>query len=386
VLRSGRQHSRTRKFPLNKKVVVAMALLLVCMEGCRKSKQMPEEEIHRITREFVYSANSILPRDAEVKGEVGAFDKVANSSDRIEIHLSARRTAKAYPPVVTELFQKFNGIATARKLTRDPDEERSGGNLIIVTYRYRGMLTHTIHVHLAGVSEARVPEESKFPGTQKMAELAIILDDLGNDRGAAETIFAMPYHLTVSVLPNQTHSAEIAAQAHRRGFEVMLHLPMQSVSGQHQEAQELRGGMSKSEVSLMVGNFLDEVPGAQGVNNHQGSQSTADPKLMAELMPVLEAHKLFYVDSRTSAETVAYDTAQHFGVRTAYRNVPFLDDVEQVPAIKKQIELALDGAQKKKEAIAIGHAYPATLQALKEVLPEAENHGVKLVFASELVR
>jgi hypothetical protein len=107
---------------------------------------------------------------------------------------------------------------------------------------------------------------------------------------------------------------------------------------------------------------------------------------MAELMPVLVAHKLFYIDSRTSAETVAYDTAQHFGVRTAFRNVPFLDDVQQIPAVRKQIQLAFEDAQRKKDAVAIGHAYAVTLEALKELLPQAQRHGVKLVFASELVR
>ena len=249
------------------------------------------------------------------------------------------------------------------------------------------MLTHTIHVHFAGVDGARSSqEESSVPEAQQPARLAIILDDLGNDRAAAEKIFALPYHLTVSVLPNHTHSAEIASQARQHGYEVMLHLPMQSMSGQRAEARELREGMSKAQVAALVTKFLDEVPEARGVNNHQGSQSTADRKLMGELMPLLAADKLFYIDSRTSAETVAYDTAQHFGVRAAFRNVPFLDDVQQVPAVRKQIELAFEGAQKKRAAIAIGHAYATTLEALKELLPQAQSHGVQLVFASELAR
>jgi uncharacterized protein len=386
VLQSGYTHCRFSKLPKINATIFLM-LLLVCVTGCERSKQLPEEEIHRITREFVYEANRVLPRDAEVKGEVGAFDKVANSSDRIEIHLSTRRPGEKYPPVVTDLLQKLNGIATARGLTKGPDQTGAGGTVIIVTYRYHGLLTHTIHVHFAGVDGSRSSqEESSSTETKQPARLAIILDDIGGDRTAAEKIFALPYHLTVSILPNQIHSAEIAAEARRRGYQVMLHLPMQSVSGEHPEAQELHGGMSQGQVTELVTKFLDGVPGARGVNNHQGSQSTADPKLMGELMPVLVAHKLFYIDSRTSAETVAYETAQRFGVRTAFRNVPFLDDVEQVPAVRRQIELAFEGAQKKKDAIAIGHAYAVTLEALKELLPKAKSHGVKLVFASELVR
>jgi len=106
---------------------------------------------------------------------------------------------------------------------------------------------------------------------------------------------------------------------------------------------------------------------------------------MDELMPVLRDRRLFYIDSRTTTATVAYDTAQSFGVRSAFRNVPFLDDVAEVPAVHKQLELALRDARLKGEAIAIGHPHPATLRALREVLPQAQGQGVQLVFASELV-
>jgi polysaccharide deacetylase 2 family uncharacterized protein YibQ len=177
---------------------------------------------------------------------------------------------------------------------------------------------------------------------------------------------------------------EIATEAHRRGFQVILHLPMQSVANETPEAQELHPGMPASEVAALVDLFLKNVPDAAGVNNHQGSQATADAALMDELMPVLRDRRLFYVDSRTTATTVAYDTAQDFGVRSAFRNVPFLDDVAEVAAVRKQLELALRGAREKGEAVAIGHPHPATLQALREVLPQARAQGVRLVPASEL--
>ncbi|HEX8765873.1 MAG TPA: divergent polysaccharide deacetylase family protein, partial [Candidatus Acidoferrum sp.] len=124
---------------------------------------------------------------------------------------------------------------------------------------------------------------------------------------------------------------------------------------------------------------------AVGVNNHQGSGATSDTALMRELMPVLRDRHLFYIDSRTTAATVAYETAQSSRVPSAFRNVPFLDDVTEVAAVRKQLELAFDGAREKGEAVAIGHPHPATLEALREVLPNAQAQGVRLAFASELV-
>ena len=106
---------------------------------------------------------------------------------------------------------------------------------------------------------------------------------------------------------------------------------------------------------------------------------------MHELMPILREHQLFYVDSRTTTATVAFDAAQRDGVRSGFRNVPFLDDVVEKAAVRKQLELALHGAKQKGEAIAIGHPHAATLQALTEILPQANAQGVRLVFASEVV-
>jgi hypothetical protein len=164
----------------------------------------------------------------------------------------------------------------------------------------------------------------------------------------------------------------------------MLHLPMQSLGNEIPEAQQLHAGMSASEISELVRGMLQDVPYVAGVNNHQGSLATTDGPLMADLMAVLRERNLFFVDSRTTAATVAYDAAQDARVPCAYRNVPFLDDVEEVPAIRKQLQLALRDAQEKGEAIAIGHPHPETLRALSEFLPQVEAQGVHLVHASDL--
>lgn len=215
--------------------------------------------------------------------------------------------------------------------------------------------------------------------------LAIVLDDLGSDPAAADEIFALAYPLTISVLPHHPHSTEIAEQAHSRGYQVMLHLPMQSVANETPEVEEIRTGMSSAEISGELRGMLQSVPHVVGVNNHQGSLATSDQNLMRALMPLLRAHQLFFVDSRTTAATVAFDAAEHAGVRSGFRNVPFLDDVQDTTKIRKQLELAIRGAKEKDEAIAIGHAHAATLRALRELLPQVEAQGVHLVYVSDLV-
>ena len=223
------------------------------------------------------------------------------------------------------------------------------------------------------------------PASAAAPRLAIILDDFGTDRSAADSVFALPYPLTLSFLPFHPDSREIAEEAHRRGYQVMLHLPMQSLGNEMPESQQLYSGMTSSQISEVVGAMLQNVPYTVGVNNHQGSLATTDGPLMADLMVILRERNLFFIDSRTTAATVAYDAAQDARVRCAFRNVPFLDDVEEVSAIRKQLQLALRDAQEKGQAIAIGHPHPETIRALSEFLPHAEAQGVHLVHASELL-
>jgi uncharacterized protein len=356
--------------------------LVTIFSGCRKAEhRLAAADIHAITREFALAAGSASPPGSAVRTDLRASGAEPGSVDHLDVTIFAGSTANADPDVRPRLLRALGSIATRHRLTQSsPSESREG---LLITYSHAGFATHTIHIHSSTSSAAREPTAS--PETQG-PRLAIILDDLGNDRAAADAIFALPYPLTISVLPDQPHSADIAQEAHRRGYEVMLHLPMESIGGGHPETRELRPGMPAKEVSTLVNQFLQAVPGAAGVNNHQGSQSTADAPLMEELMPVLREHQLFYVDSRTTVATVAYDAAHRSGVRAAFRNVPFLDDVEEVAAVREQLRIALRGARDKGEAVAIGHPHSETLAALREVLPQAKSEGVRLVFASDLVR
>ena len=357
--------------------------LAALSSGCKKKEEnrLTPAQVHQITRDLAAAASSAVPPGTPIKLRQGASGQQRGSTDYLRIVLKNDSSSDTNRAAVAKLLQSLNGVATRNRLTEDPPVQT--GDLLHFKLRRAGVPAIEIEIvtRATPVSGAGAMNS----GGKENARLAIIIDDLGSDRAAADAVFALGYPLTISVLPNHEHSVDIANEAHRRGFQVMLHLPMQSVANETPEARELRPGMPASEVAAMVDQFLQNVPDAAGINNHQGSQATADAALMDELMPVLRDRHLFYVDSRTTAATVAYDTAQDFGVRSAFRNVPFLDDVAEVAAVRKQLELALRGAREKDDAVAIGHPHPATLQALREVLPHAQERGVRLVLASELV-
>jgi polysaccharide deacetylase 2 family uncharacterized protein YibQ len=239
-----------------------------------------------------------------------------------------------------------------------------------------GRRTQSVHLVTPLASAARA--------ASRQPRLAIVIDDLGYDRSQGDALFRLPYPLTLSVLPHLPFSGEIAEVAHRRGYEVLLHLPMASTSGEKDEPVELHPGMDSGAVDRTFTAMLETVPYATGVNNHEGSLGTADPTLMNEVMALLHEHHLFFVDSRTTAATVAETAAHLAGVPATSRKV-FLDDEQSAGAIRKQLALAILDARKNGSALAIGHPHLETLQVLSDDLPQLGHKGVTLVFASELV-
>jgi uncharacterized protein len=376
-------------FPLWTGSATRFAFLGICLflaalsSGCKKNEEngLTPAQIHQITRDLAAAAASATPVGTPIKLRQAASGQQPGNTDYLRIVLKNDSSLDTNRAAVAKLIQSLNGVATRNRLTEDPPVQT--GELLHFKLRRAGVPAIEIEIVTPATSTSGAGTNNSVG--KENARLAIIIDDLGSERSAADAVFALGYPLTISVLPNHEHSVDIANEAHRRGFQVMLHLPMQSVANETPEARELRPGMQAPEVAAMVDQFLQSVPDVAGVNNHQGSQATADAVLMDELMPVLRDRHLFYVDSRTTAATVAYDTAQDFGVLSAFRNVPFLDDVAEVTAVRKQFDLALRGAREKGDAVAIGHPHPATLQALREVLPQAQARGVSLVVASELV-
>jgi polysaccharide deacetylase 2 family uncharacterized protein YibQ len=348
-------------------------LIFLSLTGCGK-KLLPKTELRAITAEVVAAAENVTQRKSEItiRPEHPLSPGAASQPPGDDIYVGLTD-----PSQTSALTRALDQIARRHKL--DIVETSSGG-VLRFDYAFHGTRTHTIHVITA--LAARPPAAQ---GGAK-ARLAIILDDLGYDRAAADSLLALPFSLTVAVIPHLPLSTEVAEEAFRRGDQVLLHLPMESkASDAKPEEIELHVGMSAAQVNEALAGMLDSVPHAVGVNNHQGSRATADAVLMQALMPALRQRDLFFIDSRTTAATVAYDTAERDGVRAASRKV-FLDDTPTREGILGQLDLAVRDALRDGSSIAIGHPYPATIAALREGIPRLKGRGIHLVFASDVVR
>jgi len=216
---------------------------------------------------------------------------------------------------------------------------------------------------------------------------AIIIDDLGPGLGAERQLLRLRYPLTFSVMPNLRHSTRIAEEAHQAGREIMLHLPMQPEPGSsaNPSPNELEVGMSRLAVRRTIEADLASVPHAQGVNNHMGSRATTDTMLMTEVMQLLGERHLYFVDSRTTPDSVALEVARRMQLPAFYRSV-FLDDTETTSYTLGQLRELRRVVEEQGAAIAIGHPHPSTISALAQFLPDLERDDIQLLPASQLVR
>jgi hypothetical protein len=214
--------------------------------------------------------------------------------------------------------------------------------------------------------------------------IAIIIDDIGYHRTRGEAIVRLPGAVTCAIIPQTPHGPRLAEQAALAGKEVMIHLPMETGGARRLDDGGLHEGMPKAELITTVRQAFLRIPQASGVNNHMGSVLTADATSMNWLMQELAMNRYFFIDSRTTPESVAEDTARRHGLRSAGRDI-FLDNERSLLSINEQFNKLIRLAKKRGHAIAIGHPYPETIQYLENVLPLLEQAGVKLVPASALL-
>ena len=215
--------------------------------------------------------------------------------------------------------------------------------------------------------------------------MAIVIDDVGFEEKPALDLARLGLPITFAILPHQRYSRVLARKLPRMGQEVILHLPMEPVDYPERNPGRgaVREGMTPEQIEATVLEALDGVPGAIGLNNHMGSRVTADPRMMRPILEVVRRRGLYFLDSRTTDETVAYDLAREMGLRAVKRSV-FLDDMRQASYIEGQVRGLLQKAREQGSALAIGHADPVTVEVLKRSVSLFRSGDIRVVPASEL--
>lgn len=225
------------------------------------------------------------------------------------------------------------------------------------------------------------------PAEPARNKVAIIIDDMGYSLEAIDTISSLGRPVTVAIIPYSPLALETATICKENHLEVILHLPLESINndeGNHTKGM-IYSGMSDEDVIKTVKKDLSQVPFIQGVNNHMGSKVTANSRLMKIILILLKERNLFFIDSRTTGSSVAYNTAQSLGIPSAYRHV-FLDGELDADYIKGQLLQLFEQAQRNGFALGICHPSEETFKVLKEHFHLVDDYNLEPVFASEIVK
>ena len=216
--------------------------------------------------------------------------------------------------------------------------------------------------------------------------IGLIIDDFGyrNDH-VSNGFLQLPGKLTYAIIPGHDYSQLFSKKAYDAGYEIIVHLPMENIGKTYgEEEYVLMSYFQDDEIKNRINKAFDLLPESIGLNNHQGSRGTADSRVMTLVAGVIKEKKKFFIDSRTTNNSLAETTMRKYGVPTNKRDV-FLDNELDEEKIKIQLLELADVSEEKGIAFGIGHVKPQTLNVLAKEIPVLQKKGFRFEFVSNLV-
>ncbi|KAA9017073.1 divergent polysaccharide deacetylase family protein [Niallia endozanthoxylica] len=210
-------------------------------------------------------------------------------------------------------------------------------------------------------------------------ELAIVIDDFGNNMKGTEEMLDLPVPITVAVMPFLSTTARDAKLAHKKGHEVIVHLPMEPKSGKKSwlGPGAITTDMSDKEIRKQVEKAIESVPYAVGMNHHMGSKVTEDERVMRVVLEVCKEKGLYYLDSKTSSNSVVGKVAEELSV-PHLENDLFFDHIYSEQYINKQANKLMQQLTEEEQLIAIGHVGitgERVVSTLKTYIPKYKEYA-----------
>lgn len=233
------------------------------------------------------------------------------------------------------------------------------------------------------LGRAKKPPKPKPPVAVK-GRIAIVIDDWGYNLNNLHILDNIKSPLTCAVLPNLPYSSTIAGEADAKGFQVILHLPMEPHEKYRLEENTILTGMGEERIKDILSEDLSSVGSAKGVSNHMGSRATEDVRTMEVVFRELKKRRLYFLDSFVTNKSICSGLARRAGLGFAKRDI-FLDNKNDPEYITQQLYKLKAKAKAYGQAIGIGHDRRVTLEVLGRLMPQLEREGYKFVFVSDIL-
>lgn len=281
---------------------------------------------------------------------------------------------------VREIFGDFPSASFLAELENHLEQANPSAQLKVS--RSKG----TIDLYWQGVLQLELQYLVPTIVKTERGKIAVIMDDIGHSLSPLKKLLQLDIIITPSILPGTGKARSATSLLQDNGREYMIHMPMQprSYPKTNPGANALLLGQSEEKTRRLIQSYIAGVPGAVGCNNHMGSRYTEEAKAMRIVLDELKQSNLFFIDSRTIGDSIAFSEARKMGLKTATRNI-FLDNKASIPAIRKQIHRMVSLAGENQEIIAICHPHSETLEAFRLEQDWLKQQRVDFVPASDLV-
>jgi len=217
-------------------------------------------------------------------------------------------------------------------------------------------------------------------------KMALVIDDLGGERLIARELLQWDIPITFSILPFTPYAKNIAEEAHQKGKEVILHIPMEPHG--YPKVKPGEGGlleeMNEESFRRQLIKDIEAVPYIKGASNHMGSRLMEDHEKVKIVLSELKRRKLYFLDSRTTPQSIGIHEAQSMGMKTVERSL-FIDHSLDEEDIKEKIEKLIRLSLSNGKAIGIGHPHASTVKSIKEMIPKIKEKGIELVPLSAII-
>jgi polysaccharide deacetylase 2 family uncharacterized protein YibQ len=229
------------------------------------------------------------------------------------------------------------------------------------------------------------PVKMPDPIPEQKGTITLVMDDAGNNLHELDAFLAFSGPMTIAVLPELPYSSEAARRIRAAGKELILHQPMEALGGQNPGPGAIYTNMSDAEIRAVIEKNLAEIGPVSGMNNHQGSKVTMDERVMEIILSICHDQGIYFLDSRTTADTAVPLVANRRGTKIWERDV-FLDNIQERAAMIRSFHEGLAKAERKGAAIMIGHVWSSELAAtLEELYPEMVEQGFSLSTISKVM-
>ena len=339
---------------------------------------------------FVFSSPKKVkqPKVVNVEQPVLRQKQKNNSSGKNKISESKTNQQKNIKPEKKETVQKPSEIhAEIKKIPVEKKaEEKKPQPVSKPEVKKESPKIASVNPPAKKTEEIKV-EKYSIPSAKNGATLVFIIDDGGYDTYNLKLYTSLPFPIAIAVLPKLAHSKDCAAIVRNSGQELMLHQPMQAQNLKLNPGEgAILPDMSLSEVYRQVSENIAEIGPIKGLNNHEGSLITCDVMKIGAVLDAVLDNGIFFVDSRTSAQTKAPQAALERDMKILERDV-FIDDIISKDEMLAQIYRGLGIANKNGKVIMIGHVDKSAKilpQLLNDMYPYLKQKGYKFAFPSQI--